>query len=336
MDFATPSTVRSLRPTHSASRSRSSILITASCCAIVAQLLAADHCAAQTHEVDLQRALLAHWPVVEAPFKVAAGDAPRFGTGEFSLAMWMQSDEVADRLSGDLVSQYDPACRRGFHLTLNSNPGVTTNQANWRHLQFGIDDDRVSPWRDCGRSGNALIAFALTVHEGILYAGTCEPGKNESGRVYRYDSAGNQWLDCGAPDASNAVMALAEHQGHLYAGTGKYRLAGSALPESENPTLGGRVFRSHRYSRHHLSRLHLAATDAIVTRISTAQSTACVQAERARGGDRCPAARDRCLAPMPTPADTGRSQPSEPHAAVVPLPRANRCSPFSMPRRGAC
>jgi outer membrane protein assembly factor BamB len=218
-------------------------LIAASCGAIVALLLAADQCAAQTNQVDLRRALLAHWPVVEAPFEVAAGDAPRFGTGEFSLAVWMQSDEVADRLPGDLVSQYDPACRRGFHLTLKSNPGVTTNQANWRHLQFGIDDDRVSPWRDCGQPGNALLAFALTVHEGNLYAGTCEPGKNESGRVYRYDSAGNQWLDCGAPDASNAVMALAEYQGHLYAGTGKYRLAGSALPESENPTLGGRVFR---------------------------------------------------------------------------------------------
>lgn len=38
-------------------------------------------------------------------------------------------------------------------------------------------------------------------------------------------------------------MALAEHEGKLYAGTGRYRVAGSALAESENLTPGGRVFR---------------------------------------------------------------------------------------------
>lgn len=200
-------------------------------------------CTAQTNEGDLLRQPIAHWPVVESLIEVPGDAAPQLGTGEFTLAMWIQSDEVADRLPGDIISQYDPVRRRGFHLTLKCNPGVTTNQANWRHLQFGIDDDRTSPWRDCGRPGNSLLAFSLAVHEGGLYAGTCEPGRDESGRVYRYDSLQNQWLDCGAPDASNSVMAMAEYHGHLYAGTGKYRLAGSALPESENPTLGGRVFR---------------------------------------------------------------------------------------------
>jgi len=39
------------------------------------------------------------------------------------------------------------------------------------------------------------------------------------------------------------VTALAVHDSKLYAGTGKYRLAGSALPESENMHLGGRVYR---------------------------------------------------------------------------------------------
>jgi hypothetical protein len=119
---------------------------------------------------------------------------------------------------------------------------VTTSQANFRHLQFGIDDDRSSKWTDCGRPGNALLAFALAVHEGALYAGTCEPEAEESGRVYRY-AGGDQWTDCGAPDRSNSVMALAVHDGQLYAGTGKYRLAGSALPESPNVTLGGRIYR---------------------------------------------------------------------------------------------
>ena len=41
----------------------------------------------------------------------------------------------------------------------------------------------------------------------------------------------------------NSVTALAEHDGKLYAGVGKYRLGGSALTESPNTNLGGRVLR---------------------------------------------------------------------------------------------
>lgn len=233
------------------------------------------HLGPREENADLNRDLAAHWPLAgdvresiagesralargevdlnaagpAAGFKgrgacleVPAEHSPRLGKGDFSLAAWMQSDEVADALPGDLLSQYDPVKRRGFHLTLKSNLGVTSNQANWRHLQFGIDDDRASAWRDCGRPGRALFAFALAVHEGALYAGTCEPGKDEAGRVYRY-AGGEQWIDCGAPDRANTVTAFAVHEGALYAGTGKYRLAGSALPESENTALGGRVFR---------------------------------------------------------------------------------------------
>ncbi len=184
---------------------------------------------------------VARWPVVDKPREVPADQAPRLGKGDFSLSAWVTCD-AADRLPGDLVSMYDPKTRRGFHLTLKSNPGVTTSQANWRHLQFGIDDGRTSEWLDCGRPGNALLAFALCVHEGSLYASTCEPGKTETGKVYRFAGPGH-WIACGAPDGSNSVTTLAVHDGALYAGTGKYRLAGSALPESENPTLGGRVFR---------------------------------------------------------------------------------------------
>jgi len=191
---------------------------------------------------SLQRGLIAHWPVVESPREIPADEAPRLGTGDFSLSLWLQSEANTDRLPGDLMSQYDRAKRRGFHLTLKSNPGVTTNQANWRHLQFGIDDDRATEWRDCGRPGNTILAFALAVHESALYAGTCEPGKDASGRVYRF-GGDQRWIDCGAPDKSNSVMALAVYDGHLYAGTGRYRLAGSALAESENSTRGGRVFR---------------------------------------------------------------------------------------------
>lgn len=229
---------------------------------------------AQEHDAPRNTGLAAHWPLAGDATDTVAGSpavvrgavdlkaagpsaaftqpgnwievpaerAPRLGRGDFSVTVWMQSDEVTDAVSGDLVSQYDPARRRGFHLTLKSNLGVTSNQANWRHLQFGIDDDRGSDWRDCGRPGEGLFAFALAAHNGVLYAGTCEPGAGQSGRVYRY-AGGQAWVDCGSPDRANSVTSFAVHEGALYAGTGKYRLAGSALPESENPTLGGRVFR---------------------------------------------------------------------------------------------
>jgi hypothetical protein len=45
------------------------------------------------------------------------------------------------------------------------------------------------------------------------------------------------------PDKANAISALAEYRGKLYAGSAKYRLAGSALAESENPHNGGRIYR---------------------------------------------------------------------------------------------
>lgn len=181
----------------------------------------------------------AHWKTVNAPLEMPAVDSPILGTEDFTLALWLKADEGP---GGDLISQYDPAKRRGFHLTLKSNPGVVSNQPNWRHLQFGIDDDRDAGWIDCGRPGKALFAFSLAVHEGVLYAGTCEPGTGERGRVYRFEG-GDRWIDCGAPDGSNTVTALAVFGGRLYAGTGKYRVAGSSLPESENMTLGGKVFR---------------------------------------------------------------------------------------------
>lgn len=165
------------------------------------------------------------------------------GRDDFTVSARVFTTGAGDDVPGDIISQYDASARRGFHLGLKTNAGVTFSQANLCQLQFAIDQNRaINEWTDCGRPGNALLAFALCVFEGKLYAGTCEPGKDETGHVYRYDG-GQTWTDCGSPDQSNSVTALAEFDGQLYAGTGKYRVAGSALPESENATLGGRVFR---------------------------------------------------------------------------------------------
>ena len=123
---------------------------------------------------------------VGSELRVAGEHAPKLGTNDFTLAMWVRCDDPTTSTTGDLISHYDANTQRGFHLTLKTSTGVTSNQPNYRHLQFGIDDNCEGTWRDCGRPGKSLLAFALAVHEGDLYAGTCEPGKEDSGRVYRY------------------------------------------------------------------------------------------------------------------------------------------------------
>ena len=177
-------------------------------------------------------------------------DASRLalGSGDFSLGIWVHTELALDDVLGDLVSQYDPVTRRGFQLSIQNLAGVTTGQPNHRHLHFGIDQGKLEPsWIDHGRVGSAVFVFALCVHEGSLYAATCEPGANERGGVYRWEgkrSGGKgQWTLVGRPDACNAVSSLASLGGSLYCGTSKYRLGGSSLPESENPHLGGKVFR---------------------------------------------------------------------------------------------
>ncbi len=178
-----------------------------------------------------------------AMLEIPANQRLQLGTKGFSVSAWVDADSEFDDVPGDLISQYDSATHRGFHLGLKTSAGVTFSQANVRHLQFGIDQDRPDEsWQECGSPGNALLAFALCEFDGQLYAGTCEPGRDDGGHVYRYDGH-DKWIDCGAPDQSNSVTSLAVFDGQLYAGTGKYRVAGSSLPESENPTLGGHIFR---------------------------------------------------------------------------------------------
>jgi hypothetical protein len=175
-------------------------------------------------------------------------DALKFGKKDFTFSMWVNLEKNLDDVPGDLLSQFDPALRRGFQLSLKSH-AVTASQANTRTLHFGIDNNRIEPtWTDHGQVGQSVFVKALAVFDGQLFAGTCEAGKDRSGRVYRFDG-GTRWIDCGSPAPCNAVSAFAVFEGKLYAGVSKYRLAGSALSESENPNLGGRIFRYDGDSR---------------------------------------------------------------------------------------
>ena len=174
--------------------------------------------------------------------EVPAADALKLGTKDFTVSLSVNIDGNIDDLPGDLLSQFDPVKRRGWNLSVKQH-ATTASQANTRTLHFGIDNGRIEPkWTDHGRVGNGMFVKALAVFDGQLFAGTCESGKDAAGHVYRF-AGGEKWIDCGSPAPCNAVSGFAVFEGQLYAGVSKYRLAGSAQKESENPNLGGKIFR---------------------------------------------------------------------------------------------
>lgn len=173
--------------------------------------------------------------------EVSAHSQTQLGSRDFSVAAWVYTDNTLNDVPGDIISQYDPSSRRGFHLSLKTN-SVSTNTANSRQLNFGIDDNVSSKWVDYGRPGNAIMAFGMIEYKGDLYASICDTAMDGRGHVYRY-AGGDKWIDCGFLDSSNSVMSLAVFNGELYAATGHNRVRGSSLPESRNTTPGGRVFR---------------------------------------------------------------------------------------------
>ena len=161
----------------------------------------------------------------------------------FSLAAWIHSPDTGVDVPGDIISQYDPASRTGFHLGLYSHGGVTNSQSNRRQLHFGIDQGRIEPeFTDHGQLGTAMFVFSLCVHDGRLYASTCHAGGDEAGHVFRFEGE-DRWTDLGSPDKANSISAMTAFNGSLYVASSKYRLAGSSLSESTNENFGGKVFR---------------------------------------------------------------------------------------------
>ena len=168
--------------------------------------------------------------------------------GDFSVTARVSVPGNAGDVPGDIFSRYDAATRRGIHLGLHSAHGVTASQSHLRTVEFGLDTGtKPGTWTDHGRLGKAVLIYSMAVHDGSLFAGTCEAGVTEAGRVFRYD--GTTWHDLGAPDKCNSVSSLAVHNGELYAGVSRYRLAGSSLAESDNPNFGGRVYRWEKPDR---------------------------------------------------------------------------------------
>ena len=177
-----------------------------------------------------------------AKLEVIDSTGLRPGAGDFSVSLWAHLDEALEGDPGDLLSLYDRNRRVGFSLGVRSNTGVTSNQANIRQLQFGIDAGTEPKWMDVGRPGETVLPFALAVHDGRLYVGSAGNQVGNTGKVFRLEGPG-KWEDLGSPDGSNAVSAFAVHGGKLYAGTAKYRFGGSSLTESLNTVPGGAIFR---------------------------------------------------------------------------------------------
>ena len=139
--------------------------------------------------------------------EVPASPELQFADKDFTITAWVNLSE--SNVTGDILSQYDVSKRKGFHLSVKTNPSPS-GVANSNRLCFGIDDNISTQWEDCGKPGNALMAYGLTEYNGTLYAGTCEPTLGDAGHVYRYDSSTQAWIDCGSPDQSNSVIALTE------------------------------------------------------------------------------------------------------------------------------
>ena len=200
--------------------------------------------------VKLKDGLIGHWPFEgdtgrNCRLEVGNHAGLRFGTGDFSIALWLLTDAQTGDIVGDLISKFDPEARRGFTLGVVTNTGATTTaQANYRNVHFGIDNGKLDPvWTDCGRPGRAVQIQGLGAWRDQLYAGTFEQGADERGHLWRY-GGGQQWVDCGSPpDGANAVSSMAEFDGQLYCTSGRYNPIGSRLGPAKNTRPGGHVYR---------------------------------------------------------------------------------------------
>ncbi|MBM4093247.1 MAG: penicillin acylase family protein, partial [Planctomycetes bacterium] len=150
----------------------------------------------------------------------------QLGTRDFSFAAWIHTEKEIDDVIGDVVSQYDAANRKGFHLTLKSTAGGYSSHGDDRHVYFSIDNAQEPTWEDCGRPSptSNYVSNSLTVFDGHLYAAITDAEKSEDWcHVFRY-AGGQQWEDCGrvGERRTHGVGPMVVHAGSLYVGTWTY------------------------------------------------------------------------------------------------------------------
>lgn len=191
-----------------------------------------------------QKNRAAQFDGVKSYIEIEPSKTLALGTGDFTISLWLFTTDTMDDNLGDLITKYDPVTRKGFNLSLVNHAGVTGSQANYRNVQFGIDDGKQSSeWRDEGRPGKSIFVHSMAVHDGDLYVGTVEGRTNtDQGHVYRYKKTG-EWEDLGAPWKSNGVTSMASFNGKLYVGVSRVLLHYSGLEPTLSHHIGGKVFR---------------------------------------------------------------------------------------------
>ena len=159
----------------------------------------------------------------QAYIEVPSSDSLKLGSGDFTIAARVYTEDQVNDVIGDVLELYDPDARRGITLSINASAGGFQGQGTDRHVYFGIDNAQASEWQDCGRPSAAsnYVSESMTVYKGKLYASTTG-GKEEKDwrRVFRYEG-GQKWVDCGQVGDTNAqgVGPLIVHNGDLYAVT---------------------------------------------------------------------------------------------------------------------
>lgn len=157
--------------------------------------------------------------------EIPHAESLRLGTNDFSVCAWVKPESPMRSVFGDILSKFDASKRRGLNFHLAGSSSGYQSMSDTRHVHFGIDDEYLGQWEDCGKPcpSNSLITN-LVVFEGDLYAGIADAeDPDDACRVFRWHSDRKTWEDCGrlGNDPNHlSVQSMCVHEGKLYAGTG--------------------------------------------------------------------------------------------------------------------
>ena len=186
-----------------------------------------------------------------AYLEIPAHEKLQLGAGDFTVSAWIHTEPDLDDVLGDVISQYDPAARRGLNLYLRASAGGYNSQGDDRHVYFGIDNARLGDWEDCGRPSatSNYISNSMTVFDGSLYVGVTDAVERADwAHVFRYQG-GSQWEDCGRITDLEAHGAgpMIVHRGSLFAATWNYDWTRVAAPAGKEPVYKVDPCRVYRY-----------------------------------------------------------------------------------------
>ena len=184
-----------------------------------------------SHGVDFNAKSTMSQPAKAAAFdgfgsfiEVPHSDSLSFGTGDFSLSVFVKCNGDTAEVIGDIISKYDPVHRKGINLSISAQSSTYSSVSDVRSVYFGIDDAAEGIWEECGKPSPTNTGITnLVVWKGVLYAGISDAvNPHDACRVFRYEG-GKTWTDCGriTPDLKIlTVHSMIVHKGELYSGSG--------------------------------------------------------------------------------------------------------------------